>query len=264
MKSKLLFLLLLTALFACYQKRAIKSILISPEKIKLFCNGEICQNNAIQKYVLKGVIQVESFFNHKFQNEFEVKIFSERKYLDDYWRKRWKMPEFSSECWMVASGDTHEIAILDTTSWKTQACEHDALDKLHVQNLITHELVHVFHEQFKKTKFSSAEGINWLIEGLATYCSGQLTQKKFDELCTLVKSRTAVDSLKNAHSGKHRYTISGTFVEYIDNMFGRKKIFELLKVSDEKSVLQVLNKTESSFIEDWSSFVENQYCESPN
>lgn len=51
------------------------------------------------------------------------------------------------------------------------------------QQLITHELVHVYHGQLNASPdFSNVEGIDWFVEGLATYASGQCDSLRISEI----------------------------------------------------------------------------------
>ncbi|WP_181394611.1 hypothetical protein, partial [Staphylococcus pseudintermedius] len=78
-------------------------------------------------------------------------------------------------CWMVASGVADGVRMLSPRAWKTEACEHDAGDARHVEQLLAHELVHVFHGQHNPSPaFLAVTGIVWFVEGLATLASGQL------------------------------------------------------------------------------------------
>jgi hypothetical protein len=57
-----------------------------------------------KKLIIEGVASTENFFHTSYLNKFEVYIHPRRGSLDSTWRKDWKMPEFKSDCWMVASG----------------------------------------------------------------------------------------------------------------------------------------------------------------
>ena len=63
----------------------------------------------------------------------------------------WNLPDFQSECWMIGSGMAHRLDFLSPRVWKTQACEHDPDDEVEIRQLLTHELVHVYHCQYLPT-----------------------------------------------------------------------------------------------------------------
>src|SRR5215204_159720 len=50
----------------------------------------------------KGVEQVADFFSTRFRKHFSVYVHPGRRSLDSTWQTDWKMPGFTSECWMVA------------------------------------------------------------------------------------------------------------------------------------------------------------------
>jgi len=52
----------------------------------------------------KGMQSVTKFFTSGFQKKFDAFIYPTRKDLDSQLQKEWNMPQFKSECWMVASG----------------------------------------------------------------------------------------------------------------------------------------------------------------
>jgi hypothetical protein len=97
--------------------------------------------------VSSGIKSVEGFFSEPYKNKFDVYICSNRKMLDSVWSKDWGMSGFKSECWMVASGVAKRVDIIAPKAWDKEACEHRYSDKLSTQQLITHELVHVYNGQ---------------------------------------------------------------------------------------------------------------------
>ena len=93
------------------------------------------------------------------------------------------MPSFKSECWMVASGIAGKLDMISPKMWDKEACEHSYSETEKVQQLITHELVHVYHAQLNNSPdFSDTEAIDWFVEGLATYASGQCDSSRIKEI----------------------------------------------------------------------------------
>ena len=67
--------------------------------------------------------------------------------------------------------------------WDKQSCEHIYSETTHTQQLITHELVHVYHGQLNiSPDFSNVEGVDWFVEGLATFASGQCDASRITEV----------------------------------------------------------------------------------
>lgn len=203
-----------------------------------------------------GIKTTEDFFGTKFKSGFSVYVHPDRNSLDAQWQKDWQMPTFKSECWMVASGVGPKLDLLSPRIWKEQACDHNPLDTIATQQVIAHEVVHVFHGQHNASPdFSTAEGIDWFVEGLATYASGQLTAKSLNEIKNALKEGTLPTTLDKFWTGKWRYGLSGSMVLYIDKTFGREKLKSLLPLATKAEVLKTLGVGEEKMLSDWKKFI---------
>ncbi|MDP2037895.1 MAG: hypothetical protein Q8L04_10970, partial [Ignavibacteria bacterium] len=208
-------------------------------------------------YIKRGIDSVRNFFGSEFKKEFEVYVHSSRNSLDAQWRKDWNMPEFKSECWMVASGVAAKLDMLSPQQWAKESCEHDYTDKLKTQQIITHELVHVFHGQLNVSPdFSNVTGLDWFVEGLATYASAQLDQVRITEISKAVSENKFPNSLDNFWTGKLKYGLSGSIVKYIDQKYGRRKLIELLKFNRKNEILGALETTETDLLDGWKKYFE--------
>ncbi|HEX4851443.1 MAG TPA: hypothetical protein VFV08_11585, partial [Puia sp.] len=49
-------------------------------------------------------LSIEKFFDQSIAKPFDIFIHPNRKSLDSSWQVQWNLPDFKSECWMVASG----------------------------------------------------------------------------------------------------------------------------------------------------------------
>lgn len=117
------------------------------------------QVSALAEHVNAGSKRVESFFGHPFQGSIDVFVFPRRDMLDAQWRA---------------------------------ACEHSAADARAVRQLIAHELVHVYHGQHNPVPdFSGLDELAWLIEGVATYASGQLDEERVARVRKLLREGKA-------------------------------------------------------------------------
>ena len=115
---------------------------------------------------------------------------------------------------------------------------------------------HVFHAQFNKSKdFSETENLDWFVEGLATYASGQLTKEKITQLKKAINENKIPSSLNDFWKGKMRYQLSGSIVMYIDKTYGRKKLISLFPFTKKSEVLFALNITEEKLLVDWKNFM---------
>lgn len=203
-----------------------------------------------------GIATVKAFFTTTFNQPFAVYLHPNRHSLDSTWQKDWQIPDFSSECWMVASGVATKLDMMSPSRWDKEACEHKYTDTKKTQQLITHELAHVYHgQQNASPDFSSVEGIDWFVEGLATYASGQCDDIRMAE----VKQAIADDSIPNEldafWTGKLKYGLSGSVVMFIDHRYGRDKLTTLLPFTKKTELLAALETTESELLIEWKRYM---------
>ncbi|MFN8256549.1 MAG: hypothetical protein U0W24_12710 [Bacteroidales bacterium] len=214
--------------------------------------------NDYNSIIVNGIHSVKSFFNSDFKREFDVYIHPDRHSLDSTWRKNWNMPDFRSECWMVGSGVADRLDLISPKAWKKEACEHDYSDLKHTRNLITHELVHVFHGQSNPSPdFTTAEGIDWFIEGLATYASGQCDSAVLVKVKKAIRENKIPLKLDDYWTGNLKYGLSGSMVMFIDAKFGRDKLIDLLPLEKKSEILQSLKTTEKDLTDNWKMFILN-------
>ncbi len=215
----------------------------------------------VQKYaewIDHGIESVRAFFKDpSWKGGFVVHVHPNRRSLDDTWRKNWKMPDFRSECWMVASGDSRRLDILSMRAWEKEACEHDPADRVKTQQLITHELFHVYHGQSNASPdFSDVAGLDWFIEGLATYASGQCDHDRIAEVKKAVRDGASPASLDLFWTGKWRYGLSGSMVMFLDHRYGRDKLRELLTFNKKAGILASLKISEADLITEWEGCIK--------
>jgi hypothetical protein len=198
--------------------------------------------------------RIESFFGHPFEKPFSVEIFPGRSKLDLYCKDRWQLPK--TERWMVAMGVADKLVILTPRVWKTQAIEHNPGDPTHFQELVAHELVHVYHGQHNPTgDFTGMDDLGWLVEGLAVYVSRQLEHGHKDAARKAISSGKAPAVLAKAWSGPYRYGVSGSMVRFVDRRYGRRVLWQLLGETKPEGVLHRLNLSEEQFLQAWRDSV---------
>lgn len=213
--------------------------------------------SALKPHIQDGKKKVERFFDSPFKTAFEVEVFPDRAAFDNYMRKRWKIPK--TEPWMVASGVADRMVILSTRVWKTQAAEHNPNDAAHVRDLIAHELVHVYHGQHNpRPDFDGMDDCGWFVEGLAVLVSGQLERSHRTAAREAIKAGKAPTRLADAWSGRYRYGVSGSMVEFVDKRYGRDVLKKLLAVVTNAEALKLLNTTEGEFIAAWKAHIAAQ------
>lgn len=213
----------------------------------------------IKHYLLlltAGKQQVEAYFGAKFAQPFLVTVHQDRAALDSCWQERWKMPEFHSECWMVASGESTYLDLLSPKSWAEFACEHRWEDQVASARLIAHEMTHVFHGQHNASPdFSDTDRIDWFVEGLAVCVSGQCDSVRLAGLKNWLKEHPAPSSLDQFWTGKQKYGLSGSVVLYLEQKLGRKKLFQVLVFNKKDQLLNALGITEAELLKGWKAWL---------
>ncbi len=208
-------------------------------------------------YLEPGKKTVEEFFQSSFKHDFSIYIHPSRASLDSAWQKDWNMPDFKSQCWMVASGVYNKLDIISPKKWAGFACEHSYSDSIETLRLITHELVHVYHgQQNNSPDFSDVSGIDWFIEGLAVYASGQCDTKRISEVKSALSENNVPQRLNDFWSGKLKYGLSGTVVMFLDKKYGREMLISLLRYNDIGDITSQLNTTEEEILKSWKKYIE--------
>ncbi|MCC7507682.1 MAG: hypothetical protein IT259_20400 [Saprospiraceae bacterium] len=199
---------------------------------------------------------VAAFFGQNFPRPFAIYIHPDRASMDAQWQHDWQMPDFKSECWMVASGVGARLDLLSPRQWATQACEHDWARQEASRRLITHELVHVYHGQRNPSPdFSDVQGLDWLVEGLAAYASGQCDEARLAPVRAAVRDGKAPATLDKFWSGPLRYGLSGSVVAWIDHRYGRQTLIDLLPLTRKQAALDRLGVSEAQLLKDWQEYV---------
>ncbi len=184
----------------------------------------------LEGYVTAGFKSISKFFNKPFKTKIDIYIFPDRSSLDKEWQIVFKDTGFRSQCWMVASGVGTRLDIVSPSIWAKENCEHDGNNKKEVQEIITHELTHVFHGQYNsKSDFEGMDNLGWL---------GKLPVK-----------------LENIWSGKAKYGLAGSLVKYIDVTYGRKTVIELLAITDQAEALISLKLSEGELLTNWENYI---------
>ena len=206
----------------------------------------------IHPYLDQGIDFVTQFLRVKFKKKVNVYLFPDRDLMDQQWQQAWGYPGFKSECWMVGSGLESRLDLLSPTVWSEQACEHDPNDTLEIKRLIIHELTHVLHSDCNRSSaFDNIDNIDWFVEGLATYVSGQLDKERISRMIAYIKETGGPTELSQFWAGEHKYGLSGSLVAYIDTAYGRKILSQLLEFNKLADILQTLSLTEAELIEQW-------------
>ncbi len=158
---------------------------------------------------------------------------------------------------MVASGVATRLDILSPARWDDEACEHHSGDTADIRRVITHELVHVYHAQRNVSPdFSSITGIDWFVEGLASYAAGQHDSARAASVRRAVMEGSVPTSLSRFWTGPLRYALSASVVAWIDQKYGRVRLRQLLPLNSLDQLLRSLDTTESDLLRMWNTYVQ--------
>ncbi len=225
---------------------------ISGEGYKIYYANSDPAIEQIRKDVPGGLKLIEDFLKKEFKNEVKVFVFPSRAALDSSWQIEWGVPDFKSQCWMVGSGIQSKLDLLSPSTWRTDACEHDPEDSQEIRMLIYHELTHVLHSDHNLSPaFDNINNIDWFVEGLATYVSGQLDEQRLADTREFVKTTGGPEELSMFWKGPNRYGLAGSMIAHIDAEYGREKLSEMLKFNDVKDILELIGKSEEQLITEW-------------
>ncbi len=230
------------------------NIKIETPDYRLFYSEKDATASAILEYVETGIKKVSAALKRNFKERVDVYVFPDRKYLDQQWQQAWGMPSFQSQCWMVGSGVQHRLDLLSPSIWEEQACEHDANDHRGIRLLVYHELVHVLHSDYNRSPaFDDINNIDWFVEGLATYISGQLDEDRLSRMKSFVDRTGGPAALSEFWKGQNKYGLAGSMVAYINQQYGREVLSELMEFNDVQDILDKLNITEEELIRSWKA-----------
>lgn len=195
---------------------------------------------------------VTGFWGGPFSEQVNVTLAANRADFDAGFPPEWG---FKSECWMVGAGVADVLLYLSPAAWAEEACEHDPNDALHVRDIAVHELAHVYHGQLNPTRdFTGSEEIGWFVEGLAVVVAGQLNRDRYSDPVDAINEGAVPDRLRNVWSGQHRYAVAGSITDYIDKIYGRSVLYDLMSVTTEAAFLDKLGVSEQQLMDAWRAW----------
>ena len=260
MRSKLLFIFLFCSGLLFLSLTIMPSAWLSKPRAGytlFYTMGDTEETESYCNFTDTGIEVIKKHFGAPYPKSFNVYVHPHRNSMDSSFQKAWNVPGFRSECWMVASGDAYQLHLLSPQQWERQACEHRYADSIKTRRLITHELVHVYHGQLNGSPdFSAVEGLDWFVEGLATYISGQCDSIRLADVKKAIADRKVPDTLDAFWTGNLKYGLSGSAVLFIDKRYGRAKLKELLPFTKKTELLRHLNTTEAQLLTDWKNYVQ--------
>lgn len=209
---------------------------------------------ALQPVLAAARGDVEAFFGEPFDAPVDVVVAPSRAAFTAVLTERWGVSE--TACWMVALGVSDLLLVLSPRAWPADACEHDASDAAHLRELVTHELVHVYHGRHNPTgDFDGMDDAGWFVEGVAVLAAGQLTDARLARLRTTVAAGDAPARLADVWSGPNRYGAAGSLVRLVDETYGRAVVVALLADVTPEALLARLDITEEALLARWRAWL---------
>jgi hypothetical protein len=200
--------------------------------------------------------QIEQFFGGRFRGPVEVTLARDRAEFDGAIPATWGLTP--TQCWMVGVGVADRLVLMAPDAWGTYACDHRPGDKAEARAILHHELVHVYHGQHNPSdQFAGMDDAGWFVEGLAVYASGDVT-RRLPETQAAVAAGEGPSALASAWSGKHRYGVSGSMIQFIDENHGRDLLVSLLSATSNAEIMARLGTTETRFLHDWTEWLRRK------
>lgn len=205
--------------------------------------------NTVRADARTSIEEIQNFFHAPFPDTVHFKIVANRARFDDAVAKYGLSP---SQCWMVGFGTADLVVVLSLQAWPKQACEHAPKDLEATRMLVKHELIHVYHGQFNPTRdFTGMDDLDWFIEGLAVYGSGQLTKERLGQVQTAVDQGQLPTELAKIWTGPQKYGFARSLVQYVDQKWGRVMTVRLLKTRSSAEVPSLLGTDEKTLLGGW-------------
>lgn len=200
--------------------------------------------------------QIEQFFGGRFHGPVEVTLARDRAGFDEAIPAAWGLTP--TQCWMVGVGVADRLVLMAPAAWGQYACDHRPGDQAEARSILHHELVHVYHGQHNATdQFAGMDDAGWFVEGLAVYASGDAT-RRLAETKAAVAAGEGPSALASAWSGKHRYGVSGSMIQFIDESLGRDMLVSLLSATSNAEIMARLGTTETRFLHDWTEWLRRK------
>ena len=203
----------------------------------------------------RGRATTEQFFATTYPSSFVVRVMPDRAALTARWRVAWNQPALQTECWMIAGGWATELDMLSPTVWRTESCGHDGSNQTHVENVLAHELVHVLHGQRNSGFVSLISTTPWIVEGIATFASGQWASEYASSARTTLSGGFAPQTFSALWASPANYALAGSVFAYVNQRVGADAVRRLLTVRTEAELLTALSTDAPTLLRDWRAWL---------
>lgn len=203
----------------------------------------------------QGRVEVQQFFSRSYRQNYTVRLFPDRASLTTWWTEVWKASGLDQGCFTIAAARKLEVTLLSPGAWRIGGCGPDGSQAGRVRSVLTHELVHVLHDQLNPALGRVNHAMPWFVEGLAVLASGQLYNDYATVVRTLVSSGNAPTRLADIWTSSSPYGFAGSVVEYLDHRIGRAALAGLLTATTEAEVLAAAGLSEQDLLSGWRAAV---------
>jgi hypothetical protein len=203
----------------------------------------------------QGRTEVQAFFARSYQLSYTIRLFPDRASLTTWWTEVWRASGLDQGCYTIAAARKLEVTMLSPGAGRMDGCGPDGNQEGRVRAVLTHELVHVLHDQLNPALGRVNQAMPWFVEGLAVLASGQLYNDYASAVRTLVASGNAPTRLAAIWTSSSRYGIAGSVVDYLDHRIGRAALAGLLTATTEAEVLAAAGLSESDLLAGWRAAV---------
>ncbi len=99
------------------------------------------------------------------------------------------------------------------------------------------------------------DDICWFVEELAVLVSGQLADRSLAPAADAIAAGRVPKQLANAWSGKYRYGVSGSIVEFVMKTYRTTMLNEMMKKTVPEDLLGLMRITEQELLAQWHAYV---------
>ena len=196
--------------------------------------------------------QIESFTGEAIAGDFDVRIYPDREQFEAYWRE----VGFTPQCWMIARVTRTGIDMLAPRVWAADGCGHDGANTTEVQQVMSHEAMHVFHARVNPLpEVNHLASLKWLNEGVAVYSAEQLDASMRSQAAQFAAGDLSGVSLSSLGLTSVGYSVGGSIAEFIDQSYGRTTLLHALRAPSTTAVLDTLHISEPGLLASWKASV---------
>lgn len=194
-------------------------------------NFKLCDQDLIHEldgYISKNAQNIYDFFEIKKKDKAIINIIPTKAEYDAFYIKKYNLKEGQKvPKWAIGSrADDGQIYMVSLFDYKNTSHAYEEKDYnialVRFKKTLLHEFTHFVNLEFQKERKCSYTE-TWLSEGLATYLSGQKTDKKIEGFPFTLQQLMPQKSFDSCYDGWY------LLVKYLVENYPKQKIFELIE-----------------------------------